>query len=193
MNAHVMICPDTGDSVLIDPGAEPDTLQKMLAGSNPVAIVITHSHPDHVGALGAMQRLLNVPVMAHPGAGRNAGPIPADRWLQHKDELTVGHHLLRVYHTPGHTQDQICLALQDDNKIIVGDTLFDGGPGRTWSHQDFKQTLHTLRHIVLAWPDERICYPGHGPSFRMGDKRTVIEKFLQKDHGDFFGDATWDM
>ena len=51
-------------------------------------------------------------------------------------------------------------------------------------------TLRTLRDVILAWPDETICYPGHGPSFRMGDKRPAIEGFLAKDHGPFFGDAT---
>jgi glyoxylase-like metal-dependent hydrolase (beta-lactamase superfamily II) len=87
----------------------------------------------------------------------------------------------------------ISFELLNDSRIIVGDTLFDGGPGRTWSAEQFQTTLKTLREIVLNWPDETTCYPGHGPSFRLGDRRAAIEAFLNKDHGDFYGDATWDM
>jgi glyoxylase-like metal-dependent hydrolase (beta-lactamase superfamily II) len=53
--------------------------------------------------------------------------------------------------------------------------------------------LKTLRNVVLPWPDETVCYPGHGPSFRLGDQRAAIEAFVGKDHGRFFGDAAWDM
>ncbi|MBO9366449.1 MAG: MBL fold metallo-hydrolase, partial [Roseiflexus sp.] len=76
---------------------------------------------------------------------------------------------------------------------IVGDTLFDEGPGRTWSVEDFRTTLTTLRTVVLTWSDATICYPGHGPSFRLGDRRAAIERFLARAPADFFGDATWDM
>lgn len=193
LNAYALICPDTRHSVLVDPGAEPDKLQKILEGTRPKAILITHSHPDHVGALEFMQKHLAVPVMAHPGTEAQCSPVKADRWLKHGDALPVGRHLLRVYHTPGHTDDQVCFAIENDNTIIVGDTLFEGGPGKTWSAQGFKQTLNTLRHTVLGWSDDAICYPGHGPHFCLGEIRADIEKFLQKDHGNFFGDATWGM
>jgi glyoxylase-like metal-dependent hydrolase (beta-lactamase superfamily II) len=87
----------------------------------------------------------------------------------------------------------LCFDLVHDPRIIVGDTIFDGGPGKTWSAEDFMVTLYTLRTIVMAWDDNTICYPGHGPSFRLGDRREAIEAFLNKDHGNFFGDATWDL
>jgi glyoxylase-like metal-dependent hydrolase (beta-lactamase superfamily II) len=57
----------------------------------------------------------------------------------------------------------------------------------------FRTTRQTLRTVVLSWPDETICYPGHGSEFRLGDKRAAIEAFLSKDFGEFYGDATWDM
>jgi glyoxylase-like metal-dependent hydrolase (beta-lactamase superfamily II) len=82
---------------------------------------------------------------------------------------------------------------EEHHIAIVGDTIFDGGPGRTWSAKGFQVTLKTLQNIVLSWPDETVCYPGHGSSFCLGDKRKPIEAFLRKDHGPFFGDATWGM
>jgi glyoxylase-like metal-dependent hydrolase (beta-lactamase superfamily II) len=77
--------------------------------------------------------------------------------------------------------------------VIVGDTIFAGGPGRTGSAEAFRTTLNTLRTVVMPWPDDTVCYPGHGPSFRLGDIRLAIDAFLQKDHGDFHGDAEWGM
>lgn len=189
MNTYALVCPATKASVLIDPGADPETLLAMLAGTTPVAILLTHTHQDHVGALAEMQQALKVPLLAHPNAiGRQ---ITADRWLDTGDQVTVGESTLGVVYAPGHIDDQICFILENDHRIIVGDTIFAGGPGRTASTEAFQTTLATLRNVVLSWPDEALCYPGHGPSFRLGDIRAAVEGFVQRDHGPFFGDAEW--
>ena len=189
MNAYALACPVSRQSVLIDPGAEPGTLKAFLADTLPVAILITHSHPDHTDALEEMRQSLRVPVMAHPAfAGATI-----DRGLADGDILTIGRYRLKAHHTPGHTPDQICLSVKGDNRIIVGDTIFEGGPGKTWTPEDFQTTLNTLRRVILAWPDDTRCYPGHGSSFRLGDIRKQFESFLAKDHGRFCGDAVWRM
>jgi glyoxylase-like metal-dependent hydrolase (beta-lactamase superfamily II) len=193
MNTYVLVCPNTGASVLFDPGADPETLVEMLAGSEPAAILLTHTHFDHVDALDEMRSRLDVPVMCHAGPHVDDLKVAADRHLDTGDLVRVGDFSLHVYHAPGHTGDQICFMLLDDQRVIVGDTVFEGGPGKTWSAEGFDTTRRTLRQVVLPWPDEVICYPGHGPSFRLGDQRQAIEGFLTRDHGRFFGDATWDM
>jgi glyoxylase-like metal-dependent hydrolase (beta-lactamase superfamily II) len=193
LNSYGLICPATRESLLFDPGAEADTLMEMLADSTPLAILITHSHTDHIGALEEMRTRLGVPVWAHSGRPGGAAGVAADDWLDDGARLHVGKHVLRVHHAPGHTSDQICFTIEGDRRAIVGDTIFEGGPGKTWSAEDFRTTLKTLRTVVLAWPDETICYPGHGRHFRLGDRRADIEAFLATDHSGFFGDATWDM
>lgn len=194
MNTYALICPATNQSVLIDPGDDPEILQEMLGSSQPVAIWLTHTHPDHIGALEVMRQRLGVPVMGNDGPHEPGGKdIQADRWLREGDTVQVGGQVVTAVYAPGHIGDQICFVLNDDQRVIVGDTIFDGGPGRTWSSDGFKTTLKTLRTVVLPWPDDTVCYPGHGPHFRLGDRRAEIEAFLAKDHGDFYGDATWDM
>jgi hydroxyacylglutathione hydrolase len=152
MNTYALICPHTGESVLFDPGADPDTLMEMLDGTRPIAILLTHTHPDHVGALEEMRRRLGVPLMAHTGPHFQNMPLTADRTLADGDTVQVGRHTLRAYHTPGHIPDMLCFAVEGGDTIVVGDTIFAGGPGKTWSAADFQTTLRTLREVVLAWP-----------------------------------------
>ena len=194
MNTYVMICPDTKQSVLIDPGADPEVLQDMLGDSHPMAILLTHTHPDHIGALAEMRQALTVPVIGNDGPHEPLGKdVGLDEILRDGDTYKVGEHLLRIQYAPGHIGDQICFFIEKDNRVVVGDTLFEGGPGKTWSSQGFQTTLETLKNVVLPWPDNTRCFPGHGNDFLLGDIRSQVEAFLMKDHGQFFGDATWDM
>ena len=132
-----------------------------------------------------MRQRLGVPLLAHPGPHAGGMELDADRWLEDGDTVAVGNHTLHVRYAPGHIGDQICFVIANDNRVIVGDTIFANGPGKTWNKDQFQMTLETLRTVVLSWPDDTICYPGHGPAFRLGDSRAAIEAFLAKDHGDF--------
>ena len=77
-------------------GRQTDALQRLLEDTLPVAILLTHSHFDHTGALEPMRRALNVPVMAHPEFAGAA----IDRGLADGESIAVGRHRLRVRHTP---------------------------------------------------------------------------------------------
>jgi hydroxyacylglutathione hydrolase len=192
MNAYALVCPSTGQSVLIDPGADPHALQLLVEGTQPTAILVTHSHFDHIGALHEMRRRLKVPVMGHDGGSADP-PVSADVRLRGGERLPLGVGWLTVTHVPGHTPDQLCFGIEADPRVIVGDFIFEGGPGRTETAEAFCTTLETLRKIVPAWPDETICFPGHGAAFRLGAIRRRVERFVRLDHGAFCGDATWEM
>ena len=198
MNSYALICDQTNESVLIDPGGDPDKLNAMLADSRPVAVLLTHTHIDHVMALKQMLDQLDVPLLLHPGEHASDFEMPdcEHGFLNDGDSFAFGVQSLKVRYAPGHIGDQICFLInpdQEDHRIVVGDTIFAGGPGKTWSHEGFLQTLETLKAVVLPWPDESICYPGHGPNFRLGDIRPQVETFIAQDHGEFFGDAEWSM
>ena len=106
--------------------------------------------------------------------------------------ITLGNSWLNAIHTPGHTPGMTSLDLAD-GRILVGDTIFVGGPGKTWSEEDFATTMRTMQQIVFAWPDETRFYPGHGPSGVIGQERPAFEAFLARGWSpDLFGDVTWE-
>jgi hydroxyacylglutathione hydrolase len=192
MNSYVLVCPATRQSALVDPGAEPEALMAMLEGTTPVAILLTHTHPDHVGELATMRARLGVPLYAHPGPHFQGGELQVDHVLSNGESFQLGEQSLRADYAPGHLEDMVCFVSADNSAVIVGDTVFAGGPGRTWSAENFQITLDTLRNVVLAWPDSAICYPGHGPSFRLGELRGAITAFAEREHPEgFSGDAEW--
>jgi glyoxylase-like metal-dependent hydrolase (beta-lactamase superfamily II) len=106
--------------------------------------------------------------------------------------IPVGNLNLKVIHTPGHTAGQCCFNL-GDGRVVVGDTIFVGGPGRTWSPEDFDTTMRTMQQIVFQWPDETQFFPGHGPSGSIGQERPAFEAFVTRGWPeDLEGDVTWE-
>ena len=191
MNAYVVVCQETGASGIIDPGADAQALLEAAAGTKVGAILVTHGHPDHVGALAEVRAATGAPVYLHPAEAEKFG-LAYDRPLEDGQRLQIGQVELRAIHTPGHTPGMICLDL-GDGRVIVGDTVFVGGPGRTWSAEDFETTMRTMREVVFAWPDETRFYPGHGPAGVIGQERPAFTAFLEQGWPpDLQGDVTWE-
>lgn len=177
--------------MIIDPGAEASRILREVAGLKVKAIIATHGHFDHVGAVKEIKGSLRIPFLLHRADlqtlerstgwfGQPAKKPTVDIFLG--DEFRVGGLRLKVIHTPGHTPGSVSI-LVDDEALFSGDTLFRGAVGR----YDFPGgSLEDLRNSIrrlMKLPEYIKVYPGHGEPTTIGmemeDNPFVVE-FMQE-------------
>ena len=188
-NSYLLICQKTGASVIVDAPGDAEKVLKRLEGTHPKYILMTHNHMDHVDALAALKSALNIPLAAHED---DAGglPVKPEQFLNHDDTISFGEIQLKVLHTPGHTPGSLCFLT--GSYLISGDTIFPGGPGKTWSPDDFKKIVASLRNKIFILPDETQVYPGHGDATVLKKEKHEFEAFSSKPHDpDLCGDVIW--
>jgi glyoxylase-like metal-dependent hydrolase (beta-lactamase superfamily II) len=147
--------PETGSAVVVDPSFSPETVQARAEqhGLRIVAVLNTHGHYDHVNGNGFF-RARGVPVVAH----RLSGVKPQQR-VEDGDELPIGKLTGKIIHTPGHTEDSICLLVQGE--LMTGDLLFVGKVGGTDFGTGARKEYDSLWQKVLTLPGEVRVWPGH--------------------------------
>jgi glyoxylase-like metal-dependent hydrolase (beta-lactamase superfamily II) len=165
-NVYLIAC--DGEAVVIDAAADAQRIVAELDGANLRAILQTHNHPDHTGALGDLVALLGVPVLSHQD---DPMPVPTQP-LADGQVYKVGSAELRVLYTPGHTPGSTCFLVGDH--LFTGDTLFPGGPGNT--ERDpirFAQIMESLARL-FELPDRTRVSPGHGLDTTLGRERPYL-------------------
>lgn len=183
-NCYVLSLPERDDALVIDPGAEEPAIRLALGKRRIAAILLTHGHYDHIGAVVAL-RAGGVPVyigaedaqaLTNPVYSLAAmfGGAPsqgeAEYTLSDGDEMTLAGIRLRVLHTPGHTKGGCCF-LTDEGQLFSGDTLFRYGYGRTdLPGGDEKQLFASVRRLFELDPAIRV-YPGHGAPTTIAEER----------------------
>lgn len=190
MNAFILADRESGSTIIVDPGADPIAILAATSGLPVRQILLTHTHPDHIGALSAVVGATGAPVAAHPdGAGRLIDPLDAE--LHDGDVVRLGVHEIHVIETPGHTPGHLSFLIGRD--LIGGDVLFPGGPGHTDTPEDFQQILETITQKLFALLDETVVHPGHGESVTIGQAKAEYEKFAAREKpADLCGDVTWE-
>ena len=158
VNAYVIHGPD-GD-IIVDAGAEPEKILGALKAS-PVAILVTHNHGDHIGALEDVRRETNGPVYMHPVDADAAG-VQDYEPLGDGDELALAGLNLRVLHTPGHSPGSVTFVVGEDQ--VVGDLILPGSVGRTdLSGASWEEIEVSVRKVMPLWTDSTRLFTGHGP------------------------------
>lgn len=191
MNSYLVVCETTKKSAIIDPGAQAQSILEMARGTEVEAILLTHAHYDHIGALEEVRSILSKPVYLHPADGDQFN-VAFDIPIQNNMKIPIGESNLLAIHTPGHTPGMTCFDI-GGHRMVVGDTIFVGGPGKTWSPEELTQTIQTMQQVVFKWPDATDFYPGHGPSGNIGVERPGFNLFLARGWSpNMFGDVAWD-
>ncbi|MEO5672420.1 MAG: hydroxyacylglutathione hydrolase [Ramlibacter sp.] len=159
---YLVVCPDTGEALAIDPFDHEKTLATAKAnGWRITQILNTHEHHDHTGGNAAVVAATGAKLIAHH---RAAGAIPGvDRGVQAGDVIKVGKRVeLECMDTPGHTMCHICLrAHTDEPAIFSGDTLFNAGAGNVHNGGDVGKMYSTFVDQLAKLPDNTRVYPGH--------------------------------
>jgi len=189
MNCYLIRCAATGEVAIVDPGADAPLILSAVGEATVRCILLTHGHPDHIGAVAEIRSITGAPLGVHL-ADAEAFDIEGDFPLVHGMEVQVGSGLVTVHHVPGHTAGSISLRI--DGEVVVGDAIFPGGPGHTTSPEALALSLVSLGQTVFTWPDDTKLYPGHGPWTTVGAERDAFERFLQADHpAELCGEVSW--
>ena len=175
-NCYMIWAEESEKCVVIDPGYDANTVldQAKKQGKTIEAILLTHGHFDHVGAVREIAAETDCKVYICPEdlsmpPQLTAGPLYYTNTYGEGDVLKLAGLSIRVIHTPGHTRGSVCLLTGD--AMFSGDTLFEGSCGRTdLPGGDWAVILQSLKRLKGMKKDYKV-YPGHGCFTTLADEQ----------------------
>ncbi|MBN2182036.1 MAG: MBL fold metallo-hydrolase [Sedimentisphaerales bacterium] len=173
---------DTSDCLIIDPGFDCEPLVDYLIEKklNPVAIILTHGHIDHIAGVNILREsfpdvkvyihTLDAEMLEEPLSnlslmtGAAFTTAPADFTVEASEEIDLAGIKLLVLHTPGHTPGGISLYSAEQGVVFSGDALFADSVGRTdFPGGSMKQLVAGIKEKLFSLPEQTKVCPGHGP------------------------------
>ena len=143
---------DAKHAIIIDAGMYEEREQQRFADYikqeqlTPIALLITHTHPDHVCGLSFLEQTYNLTAIIQPSEG----------------QLDIPYFNIKVIATSGHKEDAVCYYLPEENILFTGDTLFQESIGRTDLPGGDMHTLILSLNKLVILPENTKVYPGHG-------------------------------
>lgn len=184
---NVWIVGDDSECVVIDAAHDAAPILEAIGDRSLIAILSTHGHDDHIGAVRGVQA-------AHPGAkvalhedDRMLWDVVHDQApdtaLHDGDTIEVAGTTLQVLHTPGHSPGACCFYAPELGALFSGDTLFAGGPGATGrSYSDFGVIIDSIRDKLLTLPPQTVVHAGHGDDTTIGQEAPHLQEWIDRGH-----------
>ncbi len=188
-NCFLFRRPGSERVLIVDPGEEPDRILAKLAamGGQAEAILLTHCHFDHIGAVAPVAAATAAPVycptIERPILADIMAFVPWDGFGPYEsyeaDELVAGGETLElagfqidVIFTPGHSPGHVTYSVRDEDAIFSGDVLFQGSVGRVdLPGGDGPTLIESIRTLVDSHPAQTAVYPGHMGTTTLGAER----------------------
>jgi glyoxylase-like metal-dependent hydrolase (beta-lactamase superfamily II) len=171
-NCFVVTNPGSPAAWIVDCGYEPEPMLDWIQqeGLAPEAILLTHTHSDHIAGVDrALARFGPMPIHV---LGVPVTATEPDRLLHDGDTLTLGDATWRVVHTPGHSPGGVLFIHDPSLQAIVGDSLFAGSIGRIdFPTSDPEAFRRSILQVMMDLPDDLVIHPGHGPATTIGRER----------------------
>ncbi len=191
LGVNTYIVSDNGKAVIFDAGGNEEDIEAYLSdnGLNPVALVNTHGHFDHIGAIHPLMEKYGLPFYMHKddefllgqgkkvmqmyGFGDMETPLVTNH-IEHGQKLDLGGITMDVIHTPGHTPGGCCFYIDGLKSVITGDTLFLESVGRTdFPYSSTQSLVDSISERLFALPAETVVYPGHGSKSTIGHEKNM--------------------
>ena len=176
--------------LIVDPGEEPETILGAVdgLGIEVEAILLTHTHFDHIGAVAPVAKAtgarvycpeIEVPVLADvmsfvPPPFGPYESYDADETVAGGERLELAGMQIDVLFTPGHSPGHVTYSVADEQALFSGDVLFKGSVGRTdLPGGDAATLMESIRGLVEGFPEETTVYPGHMGITTLGAERAT--------------------
>lgn len=173
---------DKKEALIIDPGGDFSLLKENVQnlGVTPIAILLTHAHFDHIGAVEACRDEWLIPVYLHENEAdwltdpdKNGSlhfPMThdikgqrADNLITGEQDLSIGEFICEILETPGHSPGSVSFYFKDQGVVFSGDALFDGSIGRTDLYGgDQMLLIDSIERKLFTLPETTVVAPGHG-------------------------------
>lgn len=189
-NTYFLVNGQTREALVIDPAGEMEKIRETVRDTEarPVAVLLTHTHYDHVLALRAVQEEYGIPVyyagedkamltfFLQMFGGDGAAKTKEDVTVSDGEALTLAGFRLQVMATPGHSAGSVCYYLPEEELLFSGDTLFQGSVGRTdfpleGMQGSLSDLARSIAGLMQTLPDSTRVLPGHGPETSIGEER----------------------
>lgn len=190
-NCYLLRCTETGEQLLIDAAAAPETLLSLIGEAGLSRVVTTHQHWDHHRALADVVAATGAEVVAgvpDAAAITSQTGVPVTTEVADGDVVTVGACTLGVIALRGHTPGSIALLYDDSaspgghRHLFTGDSLFPGGVGNTEGDPTrFTQLVDDVdERLFQRLPDDTWFYPGHGDDSTIGAERGGLPQWRER-------------
>ncbi len=187
-NCYLVYNEETKQVIIVDPASSTGRISEKIQELDlePVAILLTHGHGDHIGAVNDLKELYKIKVYAHKEEldvledpevnlsimlGDCISVYP-DVLFEDSQILNIAGFDIKVIHTPGHTKGSSCFLFENEGVLISGDTMFYGSYGRTdFPTGSTSQLMRSIREKLLVLDPKTVVYSGHGTETTIGDEK----------------------